>query len=269
MKCKSCQGEVPPKFAHAILINMCPLCGDTIMDETLQISLKALKEAMCAVAFYPQEIFDWLKSNYGLYSEEEVAAKLKEVEAKTTEAVKASYAGKVVHNNKVLPNPSEPTKQIELDKDGNQIAGPSLQANEQTNKFFKNAAANKALDNQQHYQKLAKEIRKNGSPALLSEGGAAGVITPDMAESMGEVDPVELAELRAAFGDTDVNSGLDPSDIDYEDEIPSIVMNMANKASGGQGMNQKDLLKLQNLQHKSASAKNAMARTGSVGLIRR
>lgn len=263
MLCKSCKGEVPPKFAHAILVNICPLCGSEIMDAELQVAFKDLKNSMAAAEMYPTEIFDWLKSNYNLYTEAEVQAKIKETENRIVETVRVNHSPKTYAS-------SEESKKIDLDKDGNQVSGPSLQTSEQTNKFFKAAEAHKTLDKQQHFKDLIKQIKKNGSPALLDENGTAGVITPGMAASMGEdVDPVELAELNAAFGNEDINSGLDPADIDYEDEIPSVVMNMVSKAGGNAGMNQRDLIKLQNLQHKSASAKSQIAKTGSVGLIRR
>jgi hypothetical protein len=262
MKCKSCQGEVPPKFTHAILMNMCPLCGEVIMDEELQVSLKALKEAMNAVKAYPAEIFDWLKSNFNLVTQEELNAKVKEAEEKVLRSRPAApVSAKII---------AEKTEEVQLDGDGNQISGPSLQQADQTNKFFKNAEANKVLDKQAHFKSIIKQIKKSGGTSIDDGEGGGGAITPEiMGMSAEDVDPVELADLRAAFGDTseDIHSGLDPSDIDYEDDIPSVVMNMANKASGGTGVNQRDLLKLQNL--KSASAKSQIAKTGSVGLIRR
>lgn len=271
MKCKSCEGDVPPKFAHAIARNECPLCGEAIMDEELQVILVELRNCMLGVAQYPEAIFDWLKSNYKLYTEEEVQARVKEAEVKTAEAVKATIVATT--GNKGLPTP-ESAKKIELDKDGNQVAGPSLQSQEQTSKFFKNALADKTLDKQSHFRNIVKQIKKSGSPALLDENGTAGVITPDMAESMGQMDAEELAELNAAFGNEEegINSGLDSSDMDYEDEIPSIVASnpaFMQQGTGPGQVNMKDVARLQNQQLKSARAKNAMARGGSIGLIRR
>ncbi|CAM6005618.1 unnamed protein product [Sphagnum balticum] len=87
----------------------------------------------------------------------------------------------------------------------------------------------------------------------MDESGTEGVITPDMAESMGEVDPQELAELRAAFGDdSGPVSGLDSSEDSYDDEVPDFVLNMGKGNSGN--MNQRDLAKLQNLQGKTLMA---------------
>lgn len=271
MKCKTCEGEVPPKFAHAILVNICPLCGNEIMDVELQTALKEIKTAMGALESYPQEIFDWLKSNYNLYSLQDVEAKVKETEDRLGEShrkILESARSPVATSGRVTTEKMAQA-QVELDKDGNQIAGDSLQSSAQTNKFFRHSE--RTLNNQDHIKKMISQIKKSGSPTLLDEEGGSGVITPDMVEAMGAIDSEDMAELHAAFG-TDVNnisSGLDGDSSDYEDEIPSIVMNMANKASGGQGMNQRDLAKLQNLQNKSAHAKREISKTGSVGLIRR
>lgn len=268
MLCKSCKGDVPPKFAHAILVNTCPLCGDVIMDEALQISLKALKQVMEAVNSYPQEIFDWLKSNYSLYSETDVQSRVSEAEEKIKELSRRLPPSSA----QSLKTNLQQADEVQLDANGNQISGSVIQPSEQTNKFFKNAEATKTLDRQEQLSnmaKIARQIKKSGSASVSEDSDANGnVVTPEMMGMDSNADPVQLAELRNAFG-TDPNEGADPADMDYEDEIPSAVLNMANKAGGGQGVNQRDLMKLQNLQHKSSSAKNQIAKTGSVGLIRR
>ena len=66
MKCKSCFNDVPPKFAHAISVNVCPLCGKEIMDQQLQSILNDLKNVMDKTKEYSDEVGDWLFSNYGL-----------------------------------------------------------------------------------------------------------------------------------------------------------------------------------------------------------
>lgn len=66
MKCMSCKEDVPPKFVHAISVNICPLCGKEIMVKKLQEILNELKNVMEKSAEYKEETFDWLFSNYGL-----------------------------------------------------------------------------------------------------------------------------------------------------------------------------------------------------------
>lgn len=66
MRCKSCKEDVPPKFAHALSVNICPLCGKEIMDGRLQEILGELKIALGDAKEYIDEVEDWLFSNYSL-----------------------------------------------------------------------------------------------------------------------------------------------------------------------------------------------------------
>jgi hypothetical protein len=66
MKCRSCKEDVPPKFAHALSVNVCPLCGQEIMVAQLQKILNDLKNIMNETKEYSEEVSDWLFSNYGL-----------------------------------------------------------------------------------------------------------------------------------------------------------------------------------------------------------
>jgi hypothetical protein len=278
MKCKTCEGEVPPKFSHAILTNICPLCGEEIMDVELQSALKDLKSAMAAATNYPAEIFDWLKSNYRLHSDEDLAQAVTEASSKAEEMVRSTFTGQK-HQSRPVDKKTveEQLQEVKLDENGNQISGPALQSSDQTRKFFKNALVTRTLDNQSHFKNIVKQIKKSGGTSVPDESGGSNVFTPDMAEMMdgddggggsGQVDPAELAQLKAAFGDTsDYTSGGSSDDID--DPIPSIVLNMADRAANNGGSGQRDLVKLQALQNKSAKAKSEMARSGSVGLIRR
>lgn len=263
MRCKSCQGEVPPKFAYAIQMNVCPLCGGQIMDEELQCALQALKVAMDATDAYKIELFDWLRSNYNLYTEEDVQARI--IEA-TKDMAKKNTVKSV---NRTLPADE---KDIVLDENGNQISGPTIQSPEQTSKFITRAGISKSVDRNQHFKDIIKKIKgednSNGEPS--GEGGAS-VITPELANALGvdpeDIDPVELEELQAVFDDgSNLRSGLD-NDNDLDEEIPSVVLNMAGL--GGKGDKSKDLQKLAAMQNKSASRSRAMAKGGGVGLIRR
>jgi hypothetical protein len=66
MKCKSCTEEIPSKFAHAISVNICPLCGKEIMDTKLQSILNDLSNIFNESKDYMKEIEDWLASNFQL-----------------------------------------------------------------------------------------------------------------------------------------------------------------------------------------------------------
>lgn len=66
MFCKSCKEDVPPKFTHAFAVNICPLCGQEIMDIKLKNILGELKVALGDAQDYMAEVEDWLFSNFGL-----------------------------------------------------------------------------------------------------------------------------------------------------------------------------------------------------------
>src|ERR1700722_1142946 len=64
MRCISCESEINPKFRHAIERNMCPFCGGSIMEELLKSLLGSLGETMQKMQQYPEQLNDWLFSNY-------------------------------------------------------------------------------------------------------------------------------------------------------------------------------------------------------------
>lgn len=66
MKCMQCKEDVPPKFTHAISVNICPLCGKEIMSVKLKNILADLKIALSDAQDHMEEVSDWLLSNYGL-----------------------------------------------------------------------------------------------------------------------------------------------------------------------------------------------------------
>lgn len=64
MKCRSCEEVVDAKFKHALLTNVCPLCGSDIMDKKLQNVIAELKIAFDDAKEYMEEVEDWLFSNF-------------------------------------------------------------------------------------------------------------------------------------------------------------------------------------------------------------
>src|SRR5574338_267235 len=64
MKCISCETEINPKWKHAIDINVCPFCGEHIMEEHLKNCLSNLAVAMEDMLKYPDQLNDWLLSNH-------------------------------------------------------------------------------------------------------------------------------------------------------------------------------------------------------------
>lgn len=66
MICKSCKEIIPSKFAHAIKTNICPFCGEEIMDSELQSVLSELQSVMKNAEPYMEAVEEWLSSNYSL-----------------------------------------------------------------------------------------------------------------------------------------------------------------------------------------------------------
>jgi Zn-finger nucleic acid-binding protein len=64
MLCNTCKEDVSSKFAHALSVNICPMCGGSIIDARLQTILNALKLVMEETKEYPEQVADWLFSNY-------------------------------------------------------------------------------------------------------------------------------------------------------------------------------------------------------------
>lgn len=263
MKCKTCQGEVPPKFAHAIAVNCCPLCGEVIMEEELQKTLVYLKGAMVLMEKYPAEILDWLESNYNLVTIDDAKVRFKEV----IEVIKEVPVIKEVSERKAAQ-----VDKTQADENGNQVKGETLLDADKTNKFFKNAEAAKIMERNQEIRDMVNQIKKKGSEALVSEDGSAGAITPDMLNA--KMDPEELNELnQVLFSDGEdegVSSALDPYAGDDLDEIPAVVLAMSGNAKkSSSGYNPADIAKLQRLTGKSRGAARELSEGGSVGLIRR
>jgi hypothetical protein len=119
MKCKSCKEDVPPKFAHAIATNMCPLCGQEIMDAKLQNILGELKIALGDAKDYMAEVEDWLFSNFSLrkIKENEIVVD-KEANEKSKmqfENIQTEKTKRHVGNPGVMVNRNEQDEQVEDD----------------------------------------------------------------------------------------------------------------------------------------------------------
>lgn len=273
MRCISCQEDVPTKFSHAISVNICPFCGSPIMDAALQIALKELKSAMLNTESYAVEIFDWLKSNYNLFTADDISDKVKIAEDKAKanfDKLLEEQIATAKTNQKQQPQFKGPKVELKFDDDGNQINGNPIQPQENTDQFLKRAQISKVVKNNQnkqsHFQDMIKKIKSNGG---VDESHSLTLSAADLAD-IGDVDEMQQsstgikAELDAAFGNVQSNT---TDSVDYEDDIPDVVAQMAGLSSGGNTNN--DIAKLKAMQNKSARATRAMAQGGSVGLIRR
>lgn len=64
MKCVSCSIEIDPKWRHAIEQNVCPFCGQFIVEELLKSLLSSLQDTMHKLQEYPDQLNDWMLANY-------------------------------------------------------------------------------------------------------------------------------------------------------------------------------------------------------------
>src|SRR5690349_16603697 len=84
MQCKSCESQIDPKWKHATEINVCPFCGEAIMDSELRDVFDALREVLISAldSQYSAQIQDWLESNCGLILQSELKKYLTEDQKK-------------------------------------------------------------------------------------------------------------------------------------------------------------------------------------------
>lgn len=234
MKCTSCSAEINPKWKHAVDTNLCPFCGQAIMDTELKGLLSTLSTTLESLASYPEYLEDWLRTH--------------------------GY----VHEDKIVQAPPIIMAPTQLKADGRPLDKDtvSIQNQEITDKFFKNAEATKIVNRTQQLKEMAAQIKKQGTQSLTANP-LGGVINP---EDLNTADPEVVADLQELIGSSqEIASSLPPGGDDGEDDIHPIALAMSQMGAGKSGQsNAKDLFKLQQLQSKSQTARNRML-SGSSG----
>lgn len=285
MKCISCETEINPKWAHAIEINVCPFCGQHIMEEHLKNCITALATAMGDMMKYPEQLDDWLLSNHSYI--------------KTSSPNLVSYLPEeVLQQLFKKPAPKGPTTeepQVSVQKikvpDGKggftieTVQVEKTQSEEHTNSFFERAevlkgagktsgkaiktadepeAPKSVVEKTRNLAKLAQQIRTEVSQGVGNESGLAVMMRP---ENIDQADPEEVAAFQAAITSGDIiASGLPPASDGDDDDIPSIVSSMASRAahkgSNSGGANDKDLATLYEMQNKVANTARKLGKGG-------
>ena len=247
MKCISCETEINPKWKHAIDINVCPFCGNHIMEEKLKDLLKSLGDALTALQEYPNELDDWLLSNFNY---------IKNNIIKSDSSLKKSEESIKQDDKKFIVK-------IETDDGEREVEAEKIQDEEQTSEFFKRAEAIKPnIDGfksasqkteslkrkkAEHLKKIATQIKRAGD---YTSDESDGEYSYDQNESL-EVNE----DLDGLFDDQKFSSSLDGSSL-MDDEIPAAVLSMANNAKNkGSQTNSADLLKLQRSLNRSQESK--------------
>jgi hypothetical protein len=138
-----------------------------------------------------------------------------------------------------------------------EVAVEKIQSEEKTNEFHKRAEAvkpniegfNSVSEKTQHLKALAQQIRREGA-TVVNQAGMPAVIDPSEVTEV--IDPEMVAELQSAISGGDIiTSSLPESDLGGDEEIPSVVLNMANRAARGGKDPNDDLMKLKALQAKA------------------
>lgn len=106
MKCISCDIEVDPKWKHSIETNVCPFCGKTILNEKLQELLSALSGVFEALQEFPDQLQDWLYSNYNYVPESSIQKQSKQINISSQEEKKLNPIFEK-HNIKIIKKPKE------------------------------------------------------------------------------------------------------------------------------------------------------------------
>lgn len=293
MKCISCEAEINPKFKHAIERNICPFCGGSIMEELLKTLLVSLGETMQKMQRYPDQLDDWLFSNYNYLKTDSPQLinfvpkdQLKELKKEADEEDFLERKKKVikvkVENGKeeeVVTEQvqsksrtagfferAEVTKRRDDDDDtGDTDSGDesdeeqSVQLNPikspKKPRTFKSAA-----DKTRHLKELKKKIEDEGAQVAVGETGLVSTIDP---ESLENADPEMVAAFQASLGDGDIiSSAIPPSGLDDEDamadQILSINQSLVGKNKPKDGSyNEQDMRSLREMHQRVARSKKA------------
>lgn len=286
MKCISCETEINPKWAHAIEINVCPFCGQHIMEEHLKNCIASLAIAMGDMLKYPEQLDDWLLSNHSY-----IKTSSPNLVNYLPEEVLQQLFKKPAPKGPSLEEPQVSVQKIKV-PDGKggftveTVQVEKTQSAEHTSGFFDRAEvlkgagktsgkAPKAADESdapksvaektRNLAKLAQQIRTEVSQGVGNESGLAVMMRPEMID---QADPEAVAEFQAAITTGDIIASGLPHASDGEDEgdsIPGIVQSMASRAltkgSGG-GANDKDLATLYEMQNKVAGAQKRLGKGG-------
>ena len=242
MKCMSCSEKINSKFKHAIESNTCPFCGSLIMEEVLKNLLTDLRSVMDKLSAHPEELKDFLHSNYSLINESDIKNNVKHTVTHNTISKVTDTVNNSAHED------------LDLDDNEDENSGTPLLNSEKMNLIMQRAGANKINNRKEDFKNLVNRI-KSGS---LSTNQIASL--PD--DTIDALDRNELSEIESAVNMSVNNGGVDSFMTDsnqdsdsYDDEIPSHVLNFANKKSGSNLSyhDSKDLERLQNMVKKARS----------------
>lgn len=255
MKCISCDSEINPKWKHAIDQNVCPYCGQSIMDENLKNLLANLADTMEKMQEYPDQLNDWMLSNFNFIKIDSPDI-VNYLPVDFLQEVRKIEEEKDFHHRK---ENKKFTVKVKTEAGEQEVQAEKIQSQDKTNEFFKRAEAVKprlegfkdASEKTQHLKHLAQQIKRAGVPLLANEDGDSEFLSPELIEA---ADPDAVVEMRSLLEGNEISSAIaDPS---LDDDIPPAVLNMANRSRNSKsGNNPADVYKLQQLQNRLSKSK--------------
>lgn len=261
MKCKSCELEINPQWAHAIDMNVCPFCGKHIMDNELKVLFGTLRETMEKLKDHGTELDDWLLSNHS-YIKTNSEKLIDYLPSEMLHGLKKAQDDQNFQERKKF------TVKVKTDTGEEEVPAETLQSEAQTSEFFRRAEVirtpsakrpstgpSQSLgEKTEHFKHVVQQIKRAGTRSLTVQDDGGG-LPPGMLE---DADPEAVAEFQQMIsGGEGISSALTTN---TGDDISDHIL-MANQAiaakRGGSNSNNADLLKLQQMQERrNSSAQN-------------
>ena len=279
MKCISCDTDISPKWRHAIDANVCPFCGQHIVEEHLKNCLVSLAKAMEEMQKYPEQLNDWLLSNHGYIKTDSPDLKsylTPEAAQEVRKEAKSAEAQEKRHSTVTIKLPGGKTQEVQVEK---------TQSEERTSGFFERAEALKSvgkaprnpgeagapksvLEKTSHLRELAQKIKAEAAGGFAAHDPSDQYQMAPMSDNYegqdaqmdGEIDYADLINSSQ-----EISSAAPYSD-SGDDEIPSVVLNMARRASANKPGDAKarDMERLQEMHNKVADGQKRLG-TGGFG----
>ncbi len=257
MECISCQTEINPKWTHAVQSNICPFCGESILQNELVSLLSSLRANLDALAPFQEQLNDWLLSNFS-YIKTDSPHLMNYLPSQVLEELTSN-----IRKNEDLSKFKDGKKftvKVKTDLGEEEIVAEKIQSDKITNDFFKRAEVklnnedasgpkkfSSVSEKQEHLRNLANKIKNGETTSVIDESGLSNLITSEMIENSETLDVSDFTENNY------VASAMTP---DYDDEIPAVVQRMASNARKNSNPNA-DLEKLQKMQSRvKESARN-------------
>jgi hypothetical protein len=297
MKCISCESEINPKFKHAIEQNICPFCGSSIMEELLKSLLVSLGDTMQKMQQYPEQLNDWLFSNYNYIKtdspelisfvpKDQIKDLKRVVEDEDFVERKKKLIKVKVENGKEVEAITEKIQsdartagfferaQIIKRKDGDE-GDPGIELRDSDSgdasddeedvqlvpvKSSKKPRSFKsAAEKTRHLKDLKKKIEDEGAQIAVGETGLAAMIDP---ENLENADPEMVSAFSSELGDGDIINSALPATYDDEDQMVDQML-VLNKSLAGKNKsksgdyNEADVRSLREMHTRVARSKQA------------